>query len=227
MKIWVKIKYKHLFSSGSALEAVVPVIGSLLMLLILILLAGTAAVSLYNSAGESISPQPLVAKISLESCEGGLYGVGPMAERARCEQNRIVLMHEGGDSLPLDSVSIRISGYGNSYRPVFGQGTLKGNLSVFYMDLSPAGKNSTCYVDNNKGTLEDSSWDVGERFMLCGQDSAVGKVKSSVKVSVDGEDNTSDNYGFKAGSEIILKVIDTKSMNLITEQRAFVKHAEG
>jgi archaeal type IV pilus assembly protein PilA len=46
-------------------------------------------------------------------------------------------------------------------------------------------------------------------------------------VSVNGESNTSDNYGFKAGSEITLKVIDIKSSNVIAQQKAFVKHAEG
>jgi archaeal type IV pilus assembly protein PilA len=63
--------------------------------------------------------------------------------------------------------------------------------------------------------------------VLCGQDSAIGTTKSSVEVSVDGDSDTSDNYGFKVGSEIILKVIDTKSSNVIAEQNTFVKHYEG
>jgi hypothetical protein len=46
-------------------------------------------------------------------------------------------------------------------------------------------------------------------------------------VSVNEDSDTSDNYGFKAGSEIVVKVIDIKSMNVIAEQRALVKHAEG
>src|SRR5512143_2291528 len=111
MKPWVKIRYKDLFSSESAPEAITPVLGSLLMLMILVVLAGTAAVSLYNSAGAS--SQPLMAKISLESCEGGLFNNGPKDERATLENNTIVLVHEGGNSLPIDSVSIKISGYGN------------------------------------------------------------------------------------------------------------------
>ncbi|WP_269848709.1 hypothetical protein [Methanosarcina horonobensis] len=67
---------------------------------------------------------------------------------------------------------------------------------------------------------------MGERLVLCGQDSAVGTVKSSVKVSVDGDDNTSDNYGFKAGTEITLKIIDSKGRNVIAEQKAVVKLAD-
>ncbi|MCO5383047.1 MAG: hypothetical protein NHB15_14000 [Methanosarcina barkeri] len=137
-------------------------------------------------------------------------------------------MHEGGDPLPLDSISIRISGYGNSYQGIPGHegGPLSGDLSVFYRDLGSGGKNYTCYVVHNKDTLEDGLWDVGERLVLCGQDSAVGAVESSVKVSVDGDDNTSDNYGFKAGSEITLMVIDSKGRNVIAKRTTIVKLAD-
>jgi hypothetical protein len=228
MKAWGKIRYKSLFSSESASEGVTPVVGSLLMLLILVVLAGVIAVSFFNIAGEGTSSQLLMAKISLESCEGGLPNAGN-GQGARFENNKIILMHEGGSSLPLDATSIRISGYGKSYRPAVEPGVkgfLTGNISVLYLDLSSRGKNSTCYVVNNKATLKDGSWNVGEILVLCGQDSAVGTIKSSVKVSVDGDDNTSDNYGFKVGSEITLKVIDIKSRNVIVEQRAIVKHAK-
>jgi hypothetical protein len=44
---------------------------------------------------------------------------------------------------------------------------------------------------------------------------------------VNGDYNTSDNYGFEVGSEITLKVIDAKSNNIISEQIAVVKHADG
>jgi hypothetical protein len=55
----------------------------------------------------------------------------------------------------------------------------------------------------------------------------VNRIDSSVKVSVNGIDNTSDNYGFKAGSEITLKVIDTEGKNILAEQTAFVQLADG
>lgn len=233
MKTWGKIRAKEFFSLKSPSEAVTPIIGSLLMLIVLVALAGVVAISFSNIANEGKSTQPLMAKISLESCEGGLspnnYDEDEKEDkkRARFQENKIVLVHEGGDSLPLDSISIKIFGYGNSYRPVFGQDFLTGNTSLLYLDLSSQGKNDTCYDLNNKATLEDGSWNVGEKLVLCGQDSEIGATKSSVKVSVDGDSNTSDNYGFKAGSEITLKIIDTKSKNVIAEQRAIVKHYEG
>ncbi len=229
MKVWRKIRNKYSFLSESASDAVTPIIGSVIMLLVLVLLAGVTAISFFNIAGEGESNQPLVAKISLESCEGGLFNDGPENERAALENNTIVLLHEGGSSLPVDTISIKISGYGNSYHGIAdGNGTkIVGNAEIFYESLSLTGKNPTYYLVNNKDILEDGSWNVGERLVLCGQDSAIGAVKSSVKVSVDGDSDTSDNYGFKVGSEIILKVIDTKSSNVIAEQRTIVKHYEG
>jgi Protein of unknown function (DUF1628). len=228
MKAWKKIQYKYLFSSKPESEAVTPVVGSLLMLLILVVLASTVAISFFSIAEKGGNLQSLVAKISLESCEGGLPNVNN-SEKATFEENRITLMHEGGNLLPLDAISIKIYGYGKSYHgiPGYGGSPLKGNISVLYLDLSPVGKNSIYYVANNNAILEDGSWSVGERLILCGQDSAVGTTKSSVKVNVDGNDNTSDNYGFKVGSEIIIKVIDTESSNVIAEQRVIVKHYEG
>ncbi|MDM7919520.1 MAG: type IV pilin N-terminal domain-containing protein [Methanosarcina sp.] len=225
MKAWGSIRHKFFYFLRSAPEGFSPVVGSLLLLLITFVLAGVIISSL-NLSESRTNLQPPVANIDLESCEGGLYGVGPTAERVRCEENRIVLMHEGGDSLSLDSISIRISGYGNSYRGIpghEGSSSLRGELTVLYLDLSSIGKNSTCYAVNNNATLADGSWDVGERLVLCGQDSAVGNVKSSVKVSVDGNGNTSDNYGFKQGTEITLKIIDLKGRNVIAERKATVQ----
>jgi len=226
MKVWGKVRTEYYFSFKSTSEAVAPITGSLLMLSILVILASTVAVTFYNTAGEST--YPLVAKISLESCEGGLPNA-VTGQNASFENNKIVLIHKGGRPLSLDAISIKIFGYGKSYRPAIEPGTkgfLTGNISLLYLDLSPHGKNSTCYSVNNKATLEDRLWNVGERLVLCGQDSAIGTTKSSVKVSVDGDSDTSDNYGFKVGSEIILKVIDTKSSNVIAEQKTFVKHYE-
>lgn len=228
MKVLGKIRHKHFCSSESVSEAITPVVGSLFMLLILVLLASVVAVNLFNIAGEGAISQPLMAKISLESCEGGLFNDGPLDERATLENNTIVLVHEGGSSLPLDSVSIKISGYGNSYHGVAdGNGTkIVGDTEIFYQNLSPTGKNPK-YKSQNKEVLKDNFWSVGEKLLLNGKDSPEGPIVSSVKVSVNGDSDTSDNYGFKAGSEIIVKVIDIKSSSVIAEQRAFVKHAEG
>ena len=228
MKIWGKIRYKPFLSPKSALEAYTPVVGSLLLLLITFALVGVVASSAFNFSGDDAGFRPHMARITLESCEGGLFGTGPMTERATLEENRIVLVHEGGSSLPFDSISVRISGYGNSYQGIPGHGGayLKGNLSISYLNMLPGEKNPK-YIARNSAVLKDGFWDAGEKLILCGQDSSVNSIDSSVKVSVNGVGNTSDNYGFKAGSEITLKVIDNEGKNVLAEQTAVVKHSEG
>lgn len=227
VKEWGSLRHRNLYFLKSSPEGLSPVVGSLLLLLLVFVLAGAIASSI-NLSGCRTNFQYPVARITLESCEGGLYWDVPNSEKVRLEENQIVLMHEGGDPLPLDSVSIKISGYGNSYQGIPGNGgsPLSGELSVFYRDLGSEGKNSTCYVVHNSATLEDGMWDVGERLVLCGQDSAVGAVESSVIVGVDGDYDTSDNYGFKADTEITLKVVDSKGRNVITKRKAIVKLAE-
>lgn len=227
MKSWGKIWYKHLFSSEPDSKAVNPVVGTILMLIILVLLVGSVAVTSFNIVGEDTNSL-LVAHISLESCEGGLFNNGPLDEKASLKNNTIVLIHKGGSPLPLDTISITISGYGNSYHGIAdGNGAkIVGDTEVIYQNLSPTGKNPR-YESKNKEILKDNLWSAGEKLTLHGDDSAIGSIVSSVKVSVNGDGNTSDNYGFKAGSEITVKVIDTKSRNVIAEQKAIVKHCEG
>lgn len=228
MKAWGKIQAKHFFSFRSTSEAVTPIIGFLLMLLILVVLASTIAISFFNIAEEGKSSQPLMAKISLESCEGGLSISGLDSEQASFEKNKIVLVHEGGSPLPLDAISIKVSGDGNAYQGYVAKGgiILKGSTEVIYQNLNPTGKNPK-YESQNKEVLKDNIWSVGEKLVLHGNDSSVSSIESSVKAGVNGDYNTSDNYGFKVGSEVTLKVIDTKRSNVISEQRVIVKHAEG
>lgn len=228
MKALGSIRHKLLNLLRSAPEGFSPVVGSLLLLLITFLLVGAVIGSL-NLSGGRANLRPPIADIELKSCEGGLYGTGPTSKWVTFKENQIVLTHEGGDSLSLDSISIRISGYGNSFQGNISNGTGKraeGNLEIIYMDLSSEGKNPLYYPVNNNATLGDNTWDVGERLVLCGRDSAVGTLKSSVKVSVNGDDKTSDNYGFKEGTEITLKIIDNKGRNVIAERKIIVKPAE-
>jgi archaeal type IV pilus assembly protein PilA len=221
-----KIWDKSFLLLKSSLEAFTPVIGTILLLLITFALVGIVVSSAFDLSGDKAGFQPQMARITLESCKGGLFGIGPMAERVALEKNRIVLVHEGGSPLPLDSTSIRISGYGNSYRgiPGYGGASVIGNLSISYLNISAAGKNPD-YETRNLAVLKDGFWSAGEKLMLCGQDSSVSRIDSSVNVNVNGIGNTSDNYGFKAGSEITLKVIDSEGKNVIAEQIAVVNLA--
>ncbi|WP_052712654.1 MULTISPECIES: type IV pilin [Methanosarcina] len=229
MKTWGKIRAKEFFSSESVSDAVTPIIGSLLMLIVLVVLASVTAISFSNIANEGKSTQPLMARISLESCEGGLSSTNFSEindeETANFQKNRIVLLHKGGDSLPLDTISIKISGDGNAYQGIVTGGghLLYGDTQVIYENLGSKEKNNT-YANQNDALLKDGFWSVGERLTLHGRDRWKSDI-STVKVSVNGDSDTSNNYGFKAGSEITLKVIDIKSSNVIAEQKVIVKHA--
>lgn len=216
-------KRDRLFLSlKSSSEAFTPIIGSILLLLITLALVGIVVSTVFDFSGGEAGLQPKMARITLESCKGGLF-TGPEAERATLKENRIVLVHEGGSSLPLNSTSIRITGYGNSYRGIPGNGSpAVGNLSVSYLNIGKIGKNHD-YEVCNRAVLKDSLWSAGEKLILCGQDSPVSRIESSVKVDVNGVGNTSDNYGFKAGSEINLKIIDSEGKSVIAEQTAVVK----
>jgi hypothetical protein len=221
-----KIRLMSFLSLKPASKAYTPVVGSLLLLLITLALVSIIACTAFNLSGGEAGLQSKMTRITLESCEGGLFGTGPMAEQVKLEKNKIVLVHEGGSSLPIDSTSLRISGFGNSYRGIPGHGGnhVTGNLSVSYLNLSAAGKNPD-YETRNRAVLKDGLWSAGEKLVLCGQDSSVSRIESSVKVNVNGVGNTSDNYGFKAGSEINLKVIDSEGKTLLTELTAIVKLA--
>jgi hypothetical protein len=50
---------------------------------------------------------------------------------------------------------------------------------------------------NNKVILDDGSWNAREKFDLYGQENPEGSIISSVKVSVSGKSDTSDNYGLR------------------------------
>jgi archaeal type IV pilus assembly protein PilA len=221
-----KTWYRTYLLPKLTIDAYTPVVGSILLLLITFILAGVIASNAFDLSGDKEGLQPLMARITLESCKGGLYGIGPMSERVTLEENRIILVHEGGDSLPLDSVSIRISGYGNSYSGIPGHdgAPLIGNLSISYLSMSKTGKNND-FEARNHAVLKDGFWDTGEKLILCGQDSSVNSIESSVKVSVNGVGNTSDNYGFKVGSEVNVRVIDSQDKNIIAEQTTIVKQA--
>jgi len=71
MKIWGEIRYKPFLSPKSALEAYTPVVGSLLLLLITFALVGVVASSAFNFSGDDAGFRPHMARITLESCEGG------------------------------------------------------------------------------------------------------------------------------------------------------------
>lgn len=197
-------------------QGVSPVIGTLLMLVITMLLIGVTAVSL---AGV---PNPLkkglTADLELELIEGGI------PNEVRYKENLITLAHKGGDPLPLENIKIVIAGQGSSYTGVVAHGgrIVNGDVQVTYLDLCSAGK-ETYYAKRNP-CIEDGYWSAGEVIVLNGND-GLGH-NSTVIVHVGSITNTSNNFGLKKGTEIVVKIIESPSNRLISSCNAKVMAAK-
>lgn len=187
-------------------QGISPVVGTFLMLAITMLLIGVTAVSL---AGV---PNPLkkglTADVELELIEGGI------PNEIRYNENLITLVHNGGDSLPLENIKIVIVGQGSSYTGVVAHGgrIVNGDVQVTYLDLCSAGK-ETHYAKRNP-CIADGYWSAGEVIVLNGDD-GLGH-SSTVTVQVGSITNTSNNFGLKKGTEIIVKIIESPSNRLIS-----------
>lgn len=191
-------------------------VGVLLMVALTVLLVGVTAVSL---AGVS-NPlkKGLMANVDIELIEGGV------PNEVRYRDNFIILMHKGGDPLPIESIQIILTGQGSSYTGVVAQGgkIVKGDLQVTYLDLCPEGKDSR-YLKRNS-CITDGYWSAGEVIVLNGDD-GLGH-NSSVIVRVGNISNTSNNFGFKKGTVVTVKIIENPSSKLISRCNANVLAAK-
>jgi flagellin-like protein len=195
-----------------------PILGVVLMLLLTIVLAGITVSAVYgDDLSTSLSSAPM-AGIKAES-EGSIgYHVG-------FDKNFIYLEHTGGEPLFTDSTKIVITGEGKSHTPNFVGGmNLFGDVFISYDNLLFNGKKSE-YASRNP-VLSDGVWSTGEGLVLNGEDSINGTSASSVSVSIDGNENTSKNYGLKENSMITIKVFDIKTQRLIAECECKVTPAE-
>ncbi|MGM0771705.1 MAG: type IV pilin [Halobacteriota archaeon] len=192
--------------------AVAPIIGALLLVMLTVLLGGlVAAAVMDDNIFGGISSSTPMAVIEVKDAVGGV----PNA--VQYKENYVILEHKGGDPLDLDSTFVVLNGDGSSYVGKVGSGGFKvyGQVTVKYFDLTPDG---TCvtYRSNNP-CIEDGFWSVGEVLVLNGDDSINGTDASTVLVSVGGYSDTSNNYGFREGAEITVKVFDSGTDRVIAE----------
>jgi len=209
--------------SGSE-PAVSSVFGVALLLALTVLMVSTIALSVFAyDAFEPPEPPP-EARIIAEVAKGGLPPSVAFAS------NIIKLRHKGGESLDLKRTKIIIYGTGRSYRPVFGDGYVPphpntGNVQVIYLNLTRFGKIRD-YNATNSHLLQDGSWSAGESLQLSGKDSINSRHDmSSVWVVVDGDGETSNNYGFKPGEKISVIVIDTVTDQIISTASVTVQRS--
>lgn len=202
-------------------DAVTPVLGVILMVLLTVVLAGAVAATVVsNSSVSSLSSSTPVAMIEVEDAVGGVPNT------VQYKENYVTLEHRGGDSLNLDSTYIVLSGEGSSYVGKVGHGGFKayGHVTAKYYDLTPEGSCIT-YLHNNP-SIDDGLWSVGEVLVLNGDDSINGTDASTVHVSVDGYSDTSNNYGFRDATTVNVKIFDSLTDRIICEDIVTVKLAE-
>ena len=208
-------------------NATSPVFGALLMILLTFILAVATVAAVYNDdAVERISNSLTKTPAAVIKIEGIVGGIQSEPTTIRFIQNYITLMHKSGDSLVLDSTMILLSGEGSSYIGSVGHGgKIKyGDTTVRYTNLATNGKHSKYNTSNP--AIDDNIWSAGEHLTLWGEDSINGTDASSVSVSVNGISNTSNNYGFKSGTTVTIKIFDKTTQRIIAEGTAIVKPAE-
>ncbi len=205
-------------------NAVAPIFGAVLIVLLTFVLAVATVAAVYNDdAVERISNSLTKTPAAVIEIEGIVGGVPNDVQYA---QNYITLMHKSGDSLVLDSTSIILSGEGSSYIGIiFAGGHMEyGDTVIRYTDLTPNDKN-IIFLQHNFA-LDNGMWSTGEKLILWGRDSSIGNMSSSVVVSTNGISSDYDNYGFNTGTTVTIKIFDKTTQRIIAEGTAIVKPAE-
>ena len=207
-------------------NAVAPIFGAVLMVFLTFVLAVATVAAVYNDdVVERISNSLTKTPAAVIEIEGIVGGIQSEPNTIKFIQNYIILMHKGGDSLDTSSTNIILSGHGSGYVGVFGSGHLEyGDIAVRYTNLVYSGKHSK--YESTNPALDDGLWSTGEHLTLWGEDSINGTDASTVFVTVNGISNTSNNYGFKSGSTVTIKLFDKTTKRIIAEGTAVVKPAE-
>ena len=218
----MKVALKSTFKASD--NATSPVFGAMLIILLTFVLAVATVAAVYNDDAieritNSLTKTP-AAVIDTKIIEN--YG-------SSYRDINIKIWHKGGDSLTLDSTFIILSGKGTSQIGVFGFPGFKkesGDITVKYPNLAYDGKRQEKYIDTNNATLDDGLWSTGEQLILNGEDSSSGINASTVIVTVNGISSDYDNYGFKSGTTVTIKIFDKNTQRIVAEGTAIVKPAE-
>ena len=205
-------------------NATSPVFGAVLMILLTFVLAIATVTAVYDDGAiERISnsltktPAAVIDTKIIEKYSSSYRDID------------IKIWHKGGDSLILDSTFMILSGKGTSQIGVFGFPGFKkesGDITVKYTNLAYDGKRQEKYIDTNTPALDDGLWSTGEQLILNGRDSSSGINASTVIVTVNGISSDYDNYGFKSGTTVTIKIFDKTTQRIISEDTAIVKPAE-
>ncbi len=183
--------------------AVSSVIGVILMVGMTVIMISAVAISVMGFALPESAPN---AKIVVVEAEGDMDTLS---------NNNLILKHKGGDALVENYTKIIITGRGYAYTGG-DTGPLK-DIRVTYRDLT--GKNY--YYTGQKKIVEGTSWDTGETITLYGYDGI--NIGSGI---IENQGNTVDNkWKLKAGSTVLVTILDTTTNQVIAVSQATVKDA--
>ncbi|MBU4373628.1 MAG: type IV pilin N-terminal domain-containing protein [Euryarchaeota archaeon] len=191
---------------GEGEEAVSPVIGVILMVGLTVMMVSTIAVSVYSFSIPESAPQ---AKIVVREARGGL-------EPTNLNENLIVLRNKGGDILTENETKIIIRGRGTAYPDTMNvdEATAAGlmneqDIIVEYHHLRGSHYDKPYNYDQ---ILDGDSWSAGEVVSLAGYDGG------------DSTNGCDQKWRFKAGTVIIVEIIDIPTSQIISISQTTVKH---
>lgn len=180
----------------------------------------------------------LQANIEVQEVKGGLLND---TLQVNFSENWIALYHKLGYPLKIARTKIQIKGYGETQNSAFGQeaSSVGGNILVEYTNLEYAGKLEAKpghynypysqeyhgYAYHNPD-LSDGLWSPGEKLILNGQDSKSSGESSSVKVYIDGNKKTDNNWRFSKGEQITITIMDAYTDTIISTAQITVQPAK-
>lgn len=192
---------------GECDDAVSPIIGVILLLGLTVIMVSIIATSVLAFKLPESAPHAKILVVEAKGDVDTLY------------KNNIVLRHKGGDSLFENNTRVIIRGKGYAYTGTMPSGPAV-DILVTYKDLS--GNNYGGSDGNKLGEIvEGSTSDAGDTILLYGSD---GKNIGSGITEHQG--NTVDyKWTLKAGTTVLVTIIDTTANEVIAVSHATVKEA--
>ncbi len=186
---------------GEGEEAVSQVIGAVLMVGLTVIMVSAIAVSVYGFSIPESAPQ---AKIVVVEAKGDIDEY--------LYKNFIVLRHKGGDALYENDTKIIVTGKGYAYTGAMPSGPAK-DMRATYENL-----NGDNYVESYDELIEGTSWDAGETITLYGSDGR------DLDFLGDRHNTVDSKWKLKAGSVVVVTVIDIATNQVIATSRITVEH---
>ncbi|MCX9009480.1 MAG: type IV pilin N-terminal domain-containing protein [Candidatus Methanoperedens sp.] len=189
-------------------NAVSPVTGTILLVGMTVIMVSIVALSVFafGAFEHEIAP---VANIMAVEASGDID--------KKLYENKIVLVHKGGDSLFENNTEIIITGKGYVYTGSDPQPASAQDIRIVYRDLF--GNNYGGEHGNNLGEIvEGTTWDVGEQIELYGKDGR------NIGLIMEQGNSVDSKWKLQAGSTASVAIIHRPTNQIIAVSRVTVKN---